>query len=197
MQMTKTNVPIVYGLFAFNAWGSALESASTTNFPNAEEVVNAGCIVGKVKQATVYVCTECQLARKRWISEHPKPRKYTEESVAGDWIGLDQGWRAEVFRLVLKPGGTGLLTEASESTTNHENAYRYEISRWHITTNDTLECEFNQQNESEPLKLEGAFAGQGTVSFSSVLHNGEGGWKQEILFWRAKDLDAKLKTLGP
>lgn len=195
-QMAKTNVPIVYGLYAVNEWGRALEAARTNSFPNAEEDVNAGCIVGKATQAIIYVCPECQAARQRWISEHPKPRKYTEASTAGDWIGLDQGWRADIFRLLLRPDGTGVLTEASDNGTNHQDIYRYEIIHWSITTNDTLECEFNQRDASEPLKLAGAFAAEGIASFSSVLHNGEGGWKQEILFWRAKDLDEKLGALN-
>jgi len=194
-QMAKTNVPIVYGLYALNEWGRTLEAARTNSFPNAEEVINAGCIVGNATQAVIYVCSECQAERRHWISEHPKPRNYTEKSVAGEWIGLDQGWSAEVFRLILKPDGTGVLTEAPNSSTNSENVYRYEINHWYVATNDLLKCEFNQRNGSEPLKLSGTFEGQGATSFSSVLHNGEGGWRQSILFWRARDLDEKIKTL--
>jgi hypothetical protein len=118
-----------------------------------------------------------------------------EESVAGEWIGLDTGWRAEVYRLILKPDGTGVLTEPRDGATNEVSLYRYEIVRWSISTNDALECDFRQGDQSEPLKLTGTFAGQDAASFSSVLHNGEGGWKQNILFWRAKDLEETLKTL--
>ena len=65
IQMTKTNVPIVYGLFALNKWGIALEAASTNSFPNAKKIVEGGCIVEKTREATIYVCPQCQLARER------------------------------------------------------------------------------------------------------------------------------------
>src|SRR5437879_721996 len=82
-QMTKKVVQIRYGLFRLNSWGLALQAASTNAFPHAEEEVLGGCIVESPTQATIYVCSQCQLARQRWESEHPKPRQYSEECFAG------------------------------------------------------------------------------------------------------------------
>jgi hypothetical protein len=141
------------------------------------------------------VCPQCQKARQQWIAEHPKPRKYTEETIAGEWIGLETEWQAHIYRLILKSDRTGILTEAPYDTTNAAGIYRYEITRWYVATNDALECEFRQQTINEPLKLTGAITGQGATSMTTLLHNGEGGWTENILFWRAKDFDDKLKML--
>ena len=74
--MSKTNVPLQYGLIRFSAWGMALQSASTNSFPHAEDEVLAGCIVGadSPTQAVIYVCAQCQHAQQQWISEHPNPK---------------------------------------------------------------------------------------------------------------------------
>jgi hypothetical protein len=193
--MTKKKVQIQYGLFRLNAWGLALQAASTNGFPHAEEEVLGGCVLGTATQAVIYVCPQCQLARRQWESAHPKPRKYTEDFVAGEWIGFDMGWRTEVFRLILKPDRTGVLTEAAGATTNGTDIYHYDISKWCIATNDILECEFRQRDIHEPLSMTGTMTGQGAGSLTAILHNGEGGWRQNVLFWRAKDLDEKLQIL--
>ena len=72
--MTKTNVPIVYGLIRLNEWGRALEVASSNSFPHAEECVLGGCIVYTPTQAVIYICSDCQRARKRLESDHVNPR---------------------------------------------------------------------------------------------------------------------------
>ncbi len=46
MEMTKTNVPIRYGLMGHSDWGLALQAASTNSFPHAVDQVLGGCIVG-------------------------------------------------------------------------------------------------------------------------------------------------------
>jgi hypothetical protein len=43
--------------------------------------------------------------------------------------------------------------------------------------------------------MTGAMTEHEVSSLTAILHNGEGGWKNNILFWREKDLDEKLKTL--
>ena len=193
-QMIKTNVPIEYGLFRLNEWGNALAAASSNNFPNAEGVVQGGCIVENATQAIIYVCAECQLARRHWESEHPRPRNYTEEFAAGEWIGLDTSWRGDVFRLILNPDRTGSLTEVPREATNKVSVYQYQISKWSIATNDALECLFSQRDVNEPLRLTGTINGE-KAAITAILHNGDGGWTQDILFWRAKDLDEKMKIL--
>ena len=64
--MTKTNVPIAYGLIRLNEYGRARQAASTNNFPHAEDCVLGGCILGTPTQAVIYVCSDCQAALKKW-----------------------------------------------------------------------------------------------------------------------------------
>jgi hypothetical protein len=72
-QMTKTNVPIAYGLIRLNAWGKALEAARTDTFPHAADELLGGCIVDDTTNAIIYVCPVCLTARSRWELEHPHP----------------------------------------------------------------------------------------------------------------------------
>jgi hypothetical protein len=72
-QMTKTNVPIAYGLIRLSAWGKALEAARTNTFPHAADEILGGCVVGDSTNAIVYVCPVCLAARSRWELEHPRP----------------------------------------------------------------------------------------------------------------------------
>lgn len=72
--MAKTNVPIVYGLIRLNEWGKALATASSNSFPNAEQCWLGGCIIEAPKEATIYICPECQQARRDWELKHPEPR---------------------------------------------------------------------------------------------------------------------------
>lgn len=198
VHMEKKKVPIYYGMLARTDYGVAYHSARTNLFLHTDVGVEGGCIVdsNSPTQVLIYVCPQCQLARSHWEAEHPKPRKYTEAAIAGEWIGLDiMSWRTEVSRLILKPDRTGVLTQAAKGITNEVDVYRFEISRWCIETNDLIECEFRQRSLYEPLRMTGTMTGGEAVSLTAILHNGEGGWKQEILFWRAKDLDEKLKTL--
>ena len=72
-QMTKTNVPIVYGLFCLSEWGKDLQAAGTNGFPHADEEVLGGCILNAPTRATIYVCSRCQRARRQWELAHPHP----------------------------------------------------------------------------------------------------------------------------
>jgi hypothetical protein len=69
IQMTKTNVPIVYGLIRLNQYGQARQAISTNSFPHADDCVLGGCIVGTPTQAVVYVCSDCQKALQKWENE--------------------------------------------------------------------------------------------------------------------------------
>jgi hypothetical protein len=75
-QMTKTNVPIRYGLMGYSQWALAFQAASTNNFPHADDEVLGGCLVGSDSptQAVIYVCAQCLRAQEQWISEHPSPK---------------------------------------------------------------------------------------------------------------------------
>jgi hypothetical protein len=71
--MTKTNVPITYGLIRLNEWGKALETARSNSFPHAADEILGGCIVEDATNAIVYVCPVCVTDRKKWELEHPHP----------------------------------------------------------------------------------------------------------------------------
>ena len=73
IQMTKTNVPIIYGLFRRNAWGKAREAARTNTFPHAADEALGGCILDDPTNAIIYVCPACLTAKSRWELEHPRP----------------------------------------------------------------------------------------------------------------------------
>ena len=75
-QMTKTNVPIQYGMIGYSQWALAFKAASTNSFPHAEDQVMGGCMVGSdsPRQAVIYVCAQCLRAQEQWISEHPIPK---------------------------------------------------------------------------------------------------------------------------
>jgi hypothetical protein len=67
VQMTKTNVPIIYGLILPlppTDYSRALYAARTNNFPNADEVVGAGCSVDTPTTAIIYICPKCEEARQ-------------------------------------------------------------------------------------------------------------------------------------
>jgi hypothetical protein len=75
--------------------------------------------------------------------------------------------------------------------TNQETL-RFEISRWDIATNNVLTCSFTQHDVHEPLMMTCQVRGD---CLEALLRNGEGGWKERVLFWRADDLERKLKVL--
>jgi hypothetical protein len=68
-EMTRTNVPIVYGLVRLNDYGRARQVASTNTFPHADDCVLGGCIVDTPTQAVIYVCSDCQKALQKWEKE--------------------------------------------------------------------------------------------------------------------------------
>jgi hypothetical protein len=72
-EMTKTNVPIIYGLVRQNEYGRARQAISTNSFPHAENCVLGGCIVGTPTQAVIYVCSDCQKALQKWENKRETP----------------------------------------------------------------------------------------------------------------------------
>jgi hypothetical protein len=69
IEMTKTNVPIVYGLIRPNEYGRVRQALTANTFPHAEECVLGGCVVGTPTQAAIYVCSDCQKALQKWENE--------------------------------------------------------------------------------------------------------------------------------
>jgi hypothetical protein len=116
--------------------------------------------------------------------------------VAGQWIGLTAS-DPDLFRLELRVDGTGLLTQAYTGATNVETM-QFEIPRWNIATNNVLTCVFSQGGADDSLKMAWPVKMTCKVKgtwLEALLRNGEGGWKKNIVFWREKDLDEKLRLL--
>jgi len=74
--MSKTKVPIGYGLMAQDEQSRARYTASTNAFPHAEESVGGGCMVPlfAAHRALIYSCPSCQTAREQWEREYDTKR---------------------------------------------------------------------------------------------------------------------------
>jgi len=75
-RMSKTTVPIEYGLLSFGERGRARYSASTNGFPHADEWVPGGCIerLFAPHRAVIYTCGACKTARQRWEYDYDTKR---------------------------------------------------------------------------------------------------------------------------
>jgi hypothetical protein len=115
---------------------------------------------------------------------------FSATEVAGVWIGFTST-DTDLYRLDLRGDSTGMLTRSYTGMTNQETL-RFEISRWHIATNNVLTCSFTQHSVHEPVIMACQMRGE---CLEALLRNGEGGWKESVLFWRPDDLDRKLRVL--
>lgn len=72
-EMRIVRVPIYYGTPPYwdEKW-KAEQQAFTTSFPYAHEWVAGGCTkwFDSPKKATVFVCSDCQMAEKDWKDAH-------------------------------------------------------------------------------------------------------------------------------
>jgi hypothetical protein len=79
VDMERAVVPICYGLPAIpldQDYLHALDEATKSAFPHAQDHVEGGCIVklGAPKRAAIYVCPSCRSAKQDWMGHHhPKP----------------------------------------------------------------------------------------------------------------------------
>jgi hypothetical protein len=75
-RMSKTTVPLQYGLPAFDARDIARYPASTNAFPHAEEWVGGGCIrpLFPYHRAVIYTCDACKTARQQWEHDYDTKR---------------------------------------------------------------------------------------------------------------------------
>src|SRR5438309_4950499 len=71
-RMSKTRVPIEYGLIGFDERGRARFAASTNAFPHAEDWVRGGCIerLFAPHRAVIYTCDACMTARQHWEHDY-------------------------------------------------------------------------------------------------------------------------------
>ena len=72
LRMTKTVVPIAYGLIVLDKTNRARWAASTNAFPNAQDWVAGGCCPGPARKALIYTCPECKKLRARWEANYGK-----------------------------------------------------------------------------------------------------------------------------
>jgi hypothetical protein len=72
--MDKTIVPIHYGLMPFPPRSQALYAASTNSFPNADDSINPSCRVSRKREALIYTCPQCVVARQKWETDYDSQR---------------------------------------------------------------------------------------------------------------------------
>jgi len=126
----------------------------------------------------------------------PIPHTFSVAEVAGQWIGFTAS-STDLSRLDLRADGTGILTQAYTGATN-VTTMRFKIQRWDIATNNVLTCIFSPGGADDSLKLAWPVKMICKVTgtqLEALLRNGEGGWKENIVFLREKDFDEKLRVL--
>jgi len=72
-RMSKTTVPVQYGLIHFSERSIARFHAKTNAFPHADYWIPGGCLgpgpfLGR--RAVIYTCDNCKTARKQWEYEY-------------------------------------------------------------------------------------------------------------------------------
>jgi hypothetical protein len=125
------------------------------------------------------------------------PHQFTAGEIAGAWIGFSDGRRShdtDLYRLNLRPDGTGVLVEVSASvpSTNHSK-FSFDITKWQIATGNLLTCNFRQKDVHGPAVMTSQVSAASRLD--TLIRNGPGGWKEGLIFWRETDLKAKLETL--
>ncbi len=121
---------------------------------------------------------------------HGVPHTFSAAEVAGLWMGFSP-IHTDLYRLELQSDSKGILTQAYTSMTNQQTL-RFEISRWDIATNNVLTCSFTPHDLHEPVIMTCEVKGD---RLEALLRNGEDGWKENIVFWRERDLDEKLRVI--
>jgi hypothetical protein len=89
LRMSKTVVPIKYGLIQPSERSLARFAASTNSFPNADDWVWGGCCVDSARQAVIYTCLECKRLRARWEADYDEAvptQNPLAETVRSGWV---------------------------------------------------------------------------------------------------------------
>jgi hypothetical protein len=66
-RMIRELVPVHYGLIIDDEDTKLQFQRSRKEFPNARTAHRGGCIIGKERQAIVYVCRKCRAARRNFV----------------------------------------------------------------------------------------------------------------------------------
>ena len=69
IEMDKQKVRIVYGLPDM-AWLGYIFKIREKLFPNCDDAVMGGCVIGYEKYTDIYVCENCNIDRNKWIEEN-------------------------------------------------------------------------------------------------------------------------------
>ena len=72
LSMTRTSVPIIYGLTTWTYDGKVRNEASKGAFPHADKSVSGGCVsnLTSPRRAIIYVCPDCKRAADEWQRKH-------------------------------------------------------------------------------------------------------------------------------
>jgi hypothetical protein len=71
--MRQGNVPINYGLVMFSASGLQYNKARASLFPNCDDAVLGGCVVGSAQTKQKNICRTCNATRDAWRLSQTKP----------------------------------------------------------------------------------------------------------------------------
>ena len=67
--MVKQNVSIRYGLFGPELWSYSRDIREVF-FPNCNDFIEGGCIIGFERYMNIYVCENCNIDRDIWMEEN-------------------------------------------------------------------------------------------------------------------------------
>ena len=116
------------------------------------------------------------------------PIQYVAENVTDEWVGFSRSGD-DIFKLDLRPDKTGTLVWAGR-----HDVFRYGIVEWRIKASNVLNCTFgNPADAHAPVEMTCVIEENRLVC---VLNNGAGGWKIEIIFRRASDLQDQLSRIN-
>jgi hypothetical protein len=71
--MWRGSVPIGYGLVMFTASGLKDNQARASLFPNCDDAVLGGCVVGSEQTKQKNICRTCNVTRDAWRLSQTKP----------------------------------------------------------------------------------------------------------------------------
>ena len=85
--MWREKVPICYGLVMFSAPGLQYNKAKASLFPNCDDAVLGGCVVGSERTMSKDICRTCNATRAAWRLSQTKPTPTISAPLAGSNSG--------------------------------------------------------------------------------------------------------------
>ena len=68
-EMEKQNVGILYGLLGHGWWSYSREIREVF-FPNCDDIIEGGCVIGYERYMNIYVCENCNNDRDKWMEDN-------------------------------------------------------------------------------------------------------------------------------